>query len=81
IALSPFTDAGTIAGAGLWAMLGSAEALSYAAASGDITAVDAKNELFETIVAMVARSMGGGFDTGIPAGSSRCEAGRIAQVI
>lgn len=60
IALSPFTGAGTIAAAGLWAMLGAAEALSYAAASGDITAVEAKNELFETIVAMVARSMGGG---------------------
>lgn len=58
VALSPFAGAGTIAAAGLWAMLGAAEALSYAAATGDITADEAKNELFETIVAMVARSAG-----------------------
>jgi AcrR family transcriptional regulator len=56
IVLAPFTGAGLIASAGLWAMLGAAEALSYAAASGDITAQQAQDELFETIVAMVARS-------------------------
>jgi hypothetical protein len=40
-------------------MLGAAEALSNAAASGDITAAGAKAELFETIVAMVARGSAG----------------------
>ncbi|MBB3610912.1 helix-turn-helix domain-containing protein [Rhizobium sp. BK602] len=55
-ALAPFAEAGTVASAGLWAMLGAAEALSYAAATGDITAAEAKQELFETILAMVARN-------------------------
>jgi AcrR family transcriptional regulator len=55
-ALAPFAKAGAIASAGLWAMLGAAEALSYAAAAGDITAEQAQDELFETIVAMVGRS-------------------------
>ncbi|MBY5333135.1 TetR/AcrR family transcriptional regulator [Rhizobium leguminosarum] len=68
IALSPFAGAGTIAAAGLWAMLGAAEALSYAAASGDITAVEAKDELFETIVAMVTRSACGGAGGNVEAG-------------
>ena len=36
-----------------------AEALSYAAATGEITASEAQDELFETIVAMVARSTSG----------------------
>jgi AcrR family transcriptional regulator len=57
IVLTPFAGAaGGIASAALWAMLGAAEALSYAAATGDITAAEAQDELFETIVAMVARS-------------------------
>ena len=55
IALAPFAPAGTIAPAGLRAMLGAAEALSYAAATGEITAAQAEAELYETIVAMVAR--------------------------
>lgn len=55
-ALAPFADAGSIARAGLWAMLGAAEALSYAATTGDITPGQAKQELFETIKAMVARN-------------------------
>lgn len=55
-ALAPFTGTGAIASAGLWAMLGAAETLSHAAATGDITAEQARDELFETIVAMVARS-------------------------
>lgn len=59
-ALAPFAEAGTIAPAGLWAMLGAAEALSYAAATGGITAEQAQEELFETIVAMVARRARGG---------------------
>jgi AcrR family transcriptional regulator len=54
--LAPFANAGSIASAGLWAMLGAAEALSYAAAIGDITPQQAKDELFETIKAMVARN-------------------------
>ncbi|WP_047457410.1 TetR/AcrR family transcriptional regulator [Rhizobium rhizogenes] len=57
IALAPFAKTGTIASAGLWAMLGAAEALSYAAATGDITAAEAQAELFETIVGMVARNV------------------------
>ncbi|MER9236621.1 hypothetical protein NKI56_32180 [Mesorhizobium sp. M0622] len=38
-----------------WAMLGAAEALSYAAATAEITAAQAQDELFETFVAMVTR--------------------------
>lgn len=54
--LAPFAPTGTVASPGLWAMLGAAEALSFAAASGDITPAQAKDELFETILAMVARN-------------------------
>lgn len=54
--LIPFAKTGSIASAGLWAMLGAAEALSYAATTGDISPQQAKDELFETIKAMVARS-------------------------
>jgi AcrR family transcriptional regulator len=54
--LAPFASGGAIAPAGLRAMLGAAEALSYAAANGEITAEQAQDELFATIVAMVARS-------------------------
>ncbi|WP_432284447.1 TetR/AcrR family transcriptional regulator [Aminobacter sp. BA135] len=54
--LAPFAPAGTVAASGLLAMLGAAEALSFAAASGDITAAEAKDELFQTILAMVARN-------------------------
>ncbi|MBB2973070.1 MULTISPECIES: TetR/AcrR family transcriptional regulator [Phyllobacteriaceae] len=59
IVLTPFAGSGNIAAAGLWGMLGAAEALSYAAATGDITATQAKDELFEIIVAMVERNAGG----------------------
>lgn len=54
--LAPFAGSGAIAPAGLRAMLGAAEALSYAAATGEITARQAEEELYETIVAMVARN-------------------------
>lgn len=54
--LAPFTGKGTIAPAGLHAMLGAAEALSCAAAAGELTAGQAQDELFETIVAMVDRN-------------------------
>jgi hypothetical protein len=37
-------------------MLGAAEALSHAAANGEISAVQAQDELYETIIAMVERS-------------------------
>jgi len=56
VLLAPFADSRSIASAGLWAMLGAAEALSYAATMGDITPQQAKDELFETIKAMVARN-------------------------
>lgn len=54
--LTPFAGTAGIESAGLWAMLGAADALSHAAATGEITAAQAKDELFETIVAMVSRS-------------------------
>lgn len=57
-ALAPFAPAGAIAPAGLWAMLGAAEALSAAAVNGELTAAEALVELAETIVAMVARTRG-----------------------
>lgn len=58
--LAPFAGGGTIAPAGFRAMLGAAEALSYAAANGEITARQAQDELFDTIVALVERSARGG---------------------
>lgn len=54
--LAPFAPAGTVAASGLLAMLGAAEALSFAAASGDITPDEAKDELFQTILAIAARN-------------------------
>ena len=55
-ALAPFAATGSIAPAGLRAMLGAAEALSHAAATEEITPAQAMDELFATIVAMVERS-------------------------
>ena len=60
MALSPFTREGAIAPASLRAMLGAAEALSHAAATGEITPEQAQDELFQTIIAMVDRSARGG---------------------
>ena len=40
----------------LWAMLGAADALSHAAVTGDISEEQARDELVETILAMVRRS-------------------------
>ncbi len=54
--LAPFAAPGGIGSPALWAMLGAAEALSAAAATGDITATEASDELLRTIVAMVDRS-------------------------
>lgn len=64
-ALLPFAGTGEIAQASLRAMLGAAEALSHAAATGEITPVQAQDELFATIVAMVQRSArtGGSLET------------------
>ncbi|KTT98213.1 TetR/AcrR family transcriptional regulator [Sphingomonas sanguinis] len=55
-ALMPFLAGGTIAAAGLWAMLGAAEALSKAAATGDITPDEAKAELRRTVSGLIERS-------------------------
>ncbi|CAI8810556.1 TetR/AcrR family transcriptional regulator [Pseudomonas serboccidentalis] len=54
--LVPYANGGQITQAGLRAMLGSAEALSHAAANGEISAAEASDELFATIVAMVERA-------------------------
>jgi len=53
--LLPHAGANGIRPAGLWAMLGAAEALSNAAANDDISAVEAKVELAEMIKAMALR--------------------------
>ncbi|AJD51486.1 transcriptional regulator, TetR family [Thalassospira xiamenensis M-5 = DSM 17429] len=53
--LSPFSPTGKIPMPRLWGFLGAAESLSYAAATGEITADQAKQELFETIIVMVSR--------------------------
>lgn len=52
--LSPFSS--HIKTAGFWAMLGAADSLSNAAALGEVTPQEAKDELFATIIAMVERN-------------------------
>jgi AcrR family transcriptional regulator len=69
--LAPFSKTGGIASPGLRAMLGAAEALSNAAATGEITPDEAKNELFETIIAMVDRSARDGVHGSSKAGLKR----------
>ncbi|MEN2394172.1 TetR/AcrR family transcriptional regulator [Pseudomonas halotolerans] len=54
--LQPFAGTRGITQAGLRAMLGAAEALSNAAATGEISASEAKEELLVSIVAMVDRT-------------------------
>jgi AcrR family transcriptional regulator len=54
--LTPFAGPQGIALAGLWAMLGAADALSHAAVAGDIGEEQAQDELRETVLAMVKRS-------------------------
>ena len=54
-ALSPFACGGSISQAGLRAMLGAAEALSHAAANGEISREEAQQELLATILGMVNR--------------------------
>jgi AcrR family transcriptional regulator len=51
--LTPFASGRRLAPLRVRAMLGAAEALSYAAASGDITAAQAKRELHKTIKLLV----------------------------
>lgn len=54
--LAPFAGSRGTPLAGLWAMLGAADALSQAAVAGDISEKQAQDELQEIIVAMVKRS-------------------------
>jgi AcrR family transcriptional regulator len=56
VALAPFVGERSIAPAGLRAMVGAAEALSRAAVTDQITADQAKDELFDVIVSLVERS-------------------------
>lgn len=54
-ALSPFAPGGKVSQVGLRAMLGAAEALSQAAATGEVSREEAQQELLATILAMVNR--------------------------
>ncbi len=54
--LAPYAGPAGIPAAGMWAMLGAADGLSNAAVAGDISAEQARDELMDTIVAMVKRS-------------------------
>lgn len=53
--LAPFTRSSDVKVASFWAMLGAADSLSNAAVLGEITPEEAKEELFATIMAMIAR--------------------------
>lgn len=55
--LRPFAGAAGVSPASLWGMLGAADALSHAAVTGDISEEQARNELTDTIVAIVRRSL------------------------
>ncbi|CAM3234374.1 MULTISPECIES: TetR/AcrR family transcriptional regulator [Pseudomonas] len=55
-ALAPFAAGATVSQAAMRAMLGAAEALSHAAASGEISREEAQQELLATILAMVNRA-------------------------
>lgn len=57
IILRPFAGAAGVSPASLWGMLGAADALSHAAVTGDISEEQARNELTDTIVAIVRRSL------------------------
>lgn len=54
--LAPYAGPQGVSLASLWAMLGAADALSQAAIKGDISELEAQEELRETILAMVKRS-------------------------
>lgn len=55
-ALEMFAPPAALPQAGFWGVLGAADALSHAAATGEITPDQARHELFDTIVALVARN-------------------------
>lgn len=57
VVLAPFAGSRGVGQAALRAMLGAAEALSNAAANGEISPAEAKEELFVSIVAMVERTL------------------------
>ncbi|NER61894.1 TetR/AcrR family transcriptional regulator [Pseudomonas sp. MAFF212428] len=67
-ALAPFAGEGGVSQAGLRGMLGAAEALSHAAATGEISPSQAQQELFETIVGMVGRQRGSAAPVSPPPG-------------
>lgn len=54
--LAPYAGPDGVPRASLWGMLGAADALSEAAAAGDITSAAAQDELEKTILAIVERS-------------------------
>ncbi len=54
--LAPFAGSRGVPLASMWAMLGAADSLSHAAVTKEITDEQARDELFETILAMVKRS-------------------------
>lgn len=54
--LAPFAGSQGVSLAGLWAMLGAADALSHAVIAADLTEEQARDELAETIMALVKRS-------------------------
>ena len=55
LALAPFAPGGDVGVAGLRVLVGAADALALAAAAGELTAEQARQELQATIVAMVGR--------------------------
>jgi AcrR family transcriptional regulator len=57
--LEPFTEGGSLALSALWATLGAADALSDAAARGEIAKEEAAEELRRTILSMVERGRPG----------------------
>ncbi|MNV90979.1 hypothetical protein D3C71_1854240 [compost metagenome] len=54
--LAPYAGPAGIAPAGMWAMLGAADGLAHAAVAQDISVDQARDELMDTILAMVKRS-------------------------
>jgi AcrR family transcriptional regulator len=54
--LMPFSGPRGLSMASMWAMLGAADSLSHAAVTGEITDAQAKDELYQTILAMIKRS-------------------------
>lgn len=54
--LAPYAGPAGIAAAGMWAMLGAADGLAHAAVTQDISVDQARDELMDTILAMVKRS-------------------------